>query len=202
MTKKNWKTAAEALAAFEKDPAFVDGRRQREEERRRIDEASALLEKSLIADLHDANVPINSVWDLVNSTNQYVQSLPILLDHLQRLYPGGLREGIARAMAVPEAKFAWDVLVKLYRQEADPRAKEGLAVAISNIADGETLDELVDLARDVRHGESRILLLDALRRSHSPRAHQALKEFGNDPELRREVKRILHRLKTLRKSRS
>lgn len=51
----------------------------------------------------------------------------------------------------------------LYRQE-DPGtdAKDGFAVAIAAVADDGTLDEVIELLRDVRHGESRIFLLRAL----------------------------------------
>jgi hypothetical protein len=140
-------------------------------------------------------VPVGSVWDLVNSTNAYDQSLPILLDHLQRPYPDAIREGIARAMAVPAAKFAWPSLVKFYRQEQERRTKDGLAVAISNIVDDETLDELITLTRDEIHGESRVLLLSALERSRLPKARKALMELGGDPMLQKEAQRILRRLK-------
>ena len=132
---------------------------------------------------------------MVNATNTYEQSLPILLEHLQRSYPDAVREGIARALAVPAAKFAWPSLVNLYRQETVRRTKDGLAVAISNIADDETLDELIALARDVGHGESRVLLLNALERSRLPKARKALMELGGDPMLQKEVQRILNRLK-------
>jgi hypothetical protein len=199
MKKRKWKTAAEAMAEFEKDPAFVARRNQSEAERRHVEEANAHAEAPLVEELRKAGVPIGSVWELVNSANTYAQSFPILLDHLQRPYPDSVREGIARAMAVPAAKFAWPLLITLFGQEQQRRAKDGLAVAISNIADDETLDELIAMARDVRHGESRLLLLSALERSRLPQARKALMELGGDPTLQKEVQRILRRLKRNRK---
>ncbi len=198
MKKRKRKTAAEAIAEFEKDPAFVDRRRQREEERRLAEEADARAEAPLVEELRKAGVPIASVWDLVNSINTYTQSLPILLDHLQRAYPDAVREGIGRAMAVPGAKFAWPILVKLYRQEHPGRAKDGLAVAIANVADDEALDELIALAGNTQHGESRLLLLNALERSRLPQARKALMDLGGDPALHKEVQRILRRQKRAR----
>lgn len=121
----------------------------------------------------------------------YSQSLPVLLDQLQRPYPDEVREGIARAIAVPEAKFAWPVLVRLYRHEQEKRSKDALAVALGNIADDDTTDELISLAKDAQHGESRVLLLDALKRSRAPGARRALMELGSDPQLYKEVQRIL-----------
>jgi hypothetical protein len=195
MKKRKWKTAAEAMAEFEKDPAFVERRRQREEERRRAEEADARAEAPIVEELRKAAVPVGSIWDLVNSLNTYAQSLPILLDHLQRPYPDAVREGLARAVAVPGARFAWPLLVRLYGQEQGQRAKHGLAVALSNIVDDETLDELIELARDVQHGDSRVLLLSALEGSHLPQARKALMDLGSDPALQKEVQRILRRLR-------
>ncbi|MEZ5897871.1 MAG: hypothetical protein R3D51_00095, partial [Hyphomicrobiaceae bacterium] len=84
MKKRERKTAAEAMGEFEKDPAFIERRRQRDEELRRAEEADARAEAPVVEALRNAGVPINSVWDLVNSTNTYSQSLPLLLEHLQR----------------------------------------------------------------------------------------------------------------------
>jgi hypothetical protein len=199
MKKRKRKTAAEAMAEFEKDPAFIERRRQREEERRRAEEADARAEAPVVEELRKAGVLVGSVWDLVNSPDTYAQSLPILLGHLQRPYPDAVREGIARAVAVPGARFAWPLLVKLYSQERGQRTKDALAVAVANVADDETLDELIALARDVRHGESRVLLLNALERSRLPQARKALMELGSDPELQKEVQRILRRVKRVKR---
>lgn len=178
--------------------AMIAAQKKRDEEVRRLEEEYARAEVPIVKELREAGVPVGSVWDLVNSTNMYAQSLPILLDHLQRPYPDAVREGVARAMAVPGAKFAWPLLVRLYRQEHERRTKDGLAVAISNIADDETLDELIALARDARNGESRLLLLSALERSRLPQARKALMKLGGDPALQKEVQRILRRLKQTR----
>jgi hypothetical protein len=109
-----------------------------------------------------------------------------------------VREGIARALAVPEAKSAWKVLLRLYREEQDGRAKDGLAVAIAAVASDDVIGEVVALARDPRLGSSRLLLLRALERSADPRAGDALKELVADLELKREVEAILRRAKQAR----
>lgn len=199
MKKRERKTAAEAMGEFEKDPAFIERRRQRDEELRRAEEADARAEAPVVEALRNAGVPINSVWDLVNSTNTYSQSLPLLLEHLQRPYQEPIREGIARAMAVPAAQFAWPVLVNLFSEEQGRRVKDGLAVALSSIADDKLLDELVALAGESRHGESRVLLLSALERSQRSDARKILMELGGDPQLHRQVQVILRRLKRVQK---
>jgi hypothetical protein len=198
--KKNL-TAAEAIAKLNADPAYVAGRREQDEKFARIREQYAQAEAPLVKELRAAKVSVNSVWDLVNSRDVYPRSLPILLNHLQRPYPEAIRDGIARALAIPDAKFAWHVLVNLYRREPENRAKDGLAVALSNIADDEVMTELISLARDARYGGSRILLLDALRRSRLPQARRALMKCGKDPVLQKEVQRILSRMKPIKHDR-
>jgi len=73
-----------------------------------------------------------------------------------------------------------------------------LAVALANIADDDLLDELITLAKDPQNGKSRVLLLDALKRSSLPQARKALMEFGADPLLKKEAQRLLGQLKRQR----
>jgi hypothetical protein len=194
-------TVAEGLAALEADPAFVERRARQDAEmaarvaQRKIDEAP------LVRDLGAAGFDVQSVWELVNTAEKYDAALPILLEHLQRPYPRGIREGIARALAVPEAAFAWDVLMRLYQEESDRWAKDGLAVALSGAASDATTEDVIALARDARNGPSRVLLLSALERSADPASRATLMELGTDPEVSPEVQVILRRLKRRKRPR-
>jgi len=194
--------ASELMARLNANPDYVARKKEQDEAFQRREQEYARAETPLVEELRAAGVNVGSVWDLVNTANTYPQSLPILLNHLHRAYPDAIRDGIARALAVPSAKFAWSVLVKLFRQEQGKRTKDGLAVAISNIADDGVIDELIALARDVEHGESRLLLLSALERSQLPRARKALMELGVDPQLQKEVQIILRRVKSGRTGRA
>lgn len=187
-------TAAELMSKLRADPAFVAKRAQEEEERQRRAAEWRRAEEPLVKELRAAGVDVRSVWDLVNTTAPYTAALPILLTHLQHPYPEAVREGIARALAVPEAKFAWKVLLRVYRQEKEQRAKDGLAVAIAAVANEEVIDDVVSLARDAQLGPSRLLLLGALERSVDPRAGAALEELAADPELKDEIRAILRRV--------
>jgi RHS repeat-associated protein len=82
------------------------------------------------------------------------------------------------------------------REAAEPeeRVRSGLAAAIAAAADDEVIADVIALARDARHGSSRLLLLSALERSADPRARAALIELGADPDLTKEVHVILRRL--------
>jgi hypothetical protein len=194
-------TAAELMAQLNADPEYVARRKALDEAFQRKHEENVRAEAPLVAELRAAGASVNSAWDLANTRNTYTKSLPILLDHLQRPYPNGVRDGIARALAVPEARFAWPVLVKLYRQESEKRMKVGLAVALSNVADESVMGELIALAKEPQHGTSRVLLLDALRRSRLPEARKVLEEFATDPQIQKGAREILAKMKRAQRRR-
>jgi hypothetical protein len=174
---------------------MLERNRLHELERQKRAEEWRGAEAPLVAELKAAGFVVASVWDLVNTPGTYPTAVPILLEHLPRQYPAAVREGIARALAVPEAKTGWELLLCLYRDEHEGRVKDGLAVAIAAVADGDVLEDVIALAGDVRHGPSRLLLLSALERSRDERTRSALKELEADPELQREIRVILRRLK-------
>jgi hypothetical protein len=199
-TKSKKQTAAEFLAEMEKNPTFLAQRQEREEAFRRMEEELSRAEAPLVQALAEVGLKVKSVWDLVNrATRRYPEAVPVLLDHLQRPYPDPIREGIARALTVAEARSHWDVLTKLYAEEQGRRTKDGLAVAISGIATDDVIGDVIALARDRKHGTSRGLLLFALERSKDPRAQQALMELGTDIQLRKEIQLIFKRKKQSRR---
>src|SRR5262245_25354955 len=126
-------TAAELMAQLNADPDFVARKKAQDEAIRSKAEEHARAEAPLVQVLNAVGVPVSSVWDLVNAGRKrpsrtfristdppeavwdwldanggcYASILPLLLDHLQRPYPDPVRAGIARALAIPEAKFAW-----------------------------------------------------------------------------------------------
>jgi len=147
-------------------------------------------EVPLVKALADVGFSVVSVWDLVNSPGPYKEAIPVLLEHLDRPYLDRTREGIARSLAVPDARYAWSRLVELYRKEPVVKVdgkrsdtKSGLAVALAAIATDATLEELISLAKDKSHGSSRLLLLRALRRSKQATAKRTIEELASDPEL-------------------
>lgn len=198
--KSKKQTAADFMAELEKNPTFRAQRREREEAFRRTEEEFRQAEEPLVHALAGVGVEVKSVWDLVNrATRHYPQAVPVLLDHLQRPYPDAIRDGIARALTVAEARSHWGLLMRLYEEEQGRRTKDGLAVAIAGIATDDVLDDVIALARDVRHGTSRGLLLFALEKSKDSRAQHALMQLGTDLELQKEVQLIFKRKKRSRR---
>jgi hypothetical protein len=194
MSKKSSgpKTAAELMAELEADPEYVAERQQREAELARKAEEWRRAEAPLAAELREAGFQVDSAWDLVNTSTPYPAALPILLEHLERPYPDRVREGIARALAVRDARFGAGELIRLYRQEPPGTdAKDGLAVAIGEAADDEVIDEVIALAGDPTHETSRVLMLDALARSTAPQARAVLEKLAEDPAIGEEARLLL-----------
>lgn len=173
--------------------AMVERQLQQEEDRQKREDEYRRAEAPLVDELRAAGYQVESAWDLVNTAVRYPTALPILLDHLQRPYPPAVREGIARALAVREARFGWEILVRLFREEQEERVSDGLACAIAEAADDDVIGDVIELVRDPRH-TGRVLLLSALERSADPRARATLMDLGTDPELKKEIQVILRRL--------
>jgi HEAT repeat protein len=129
------------------------------------------------------------VWDLVNTSTPYPQALPILLIHLQRPYDDGIREGIARALAVKGARpLAWDELVGLVQSQSLPdRVADGVMVAISAMARPADLHAIIGLIKDRSIGSRRVFLVRNLMRSKKPEARRTLLDMRDDPDLQEEI---------------
>lgn len=174
---------------------------ERIERSRRIHEEQL----KLLSELQSVGIEIENVSDLVNTSKKYEPALPILLRHLLMPYSDATKETIARALAVssPYIVESWPIFVEQYRVAKSglgPRgpgdtkeyrlgAKAGLACVLSVAVTDDTLPELISIAKDPSHGESRLLLLSALkrRRRKNHMAQQAINDLSQDPELSQEI---------------
>lgn len=186
-------TAAELMAQLKADPEYQAKRKAIEDELARQRAVWERAQAPLIADLADVGVHVRSVWDLVNDPVVYPQALPVLVEHLKRDYPSRVRAGIARALAVPEAAFAWDEIKKAYVASSSDDLQQGSAVALAVIAGTSHVSELMDLARDKRNGQSRVLLLEAIGRSREAGVDDLLEQLSADEQVAGEAKRIIRR---------
>jgi hypothetical protein len=190
-------TAAELIARLNADEAYLA--REEAEVLRMAERGKELsrAEQPLMADLEKAGFDLESVWDLVNTATPYPGAIPTLLAHIVRPYPDRVREGIARALAVPESRMGWSVLIDEYRKSSDQTtfgAKYALGLALAAAADDEVLDDVLSLLREPAHGECRSALIPVLERSSSPKARKALMELGSVPSLAKRAQQALARI--------
>lgn len=171
-TKKTKITAAELMERLQKDKKYQVIMKEKEKKLKEFQELLNKDEKPLIQAVEKVGIKINSVWDLVNTSKSYTEVIPVLIEHLTKPYHQRTKAGIARALAVPEAKeLAWDVLLSEYNKAVsdekieDPNKKgykDGLAVAISFLADKSRIDIIFDLIQDKKHGKSRVFFIENL----------------------------------------
>ena len=180
--------AAEALAKLQADPAYVEMRAKKDAELAAKAARFRVEQSWLLAELRVIGWDVNSVWDLVNTSKPYPEAIPVLLSHLEKPYSDRTREGIARALAVPDASGAWTTLRAEYESApSNSGVKHGLAAALAATSNENVIDELVEIAKDRGNGSSRLLLLRGLRKSRSQVARETLAELKDDPALAKEI---------------
>jgi len=192
MPRKTQVTAEEFVRQLESDPEWVA---RRDERIRKLDELEAeyrLNEAPLVAELNQIGFSVTSAWDLVNRSSSYTAALPILLRHLDYPYLDRISEGIARALAVREARrIAWEpILTKIATQwsELGKNTRDGLIVAVSVMATPSDLPTLVELISDKALGSSRLFLVRNFMRSKKPEARATLERLRSDPDLHEEIR--------------
>jgi hypothetical protein len=156
-------SAAELMSRLKSDPEWV----RQNEEREALHRAKATQlnvelepeEKPLLAELAVLGYRVQSVWDLVNSKTSYSAAIPVLLKYLQIARHPVLREGIARALTVREARgIAGPAILGELKQrgeESPNQARWALANALTVVADASMADEIETLIRDARYNDVR-----------------------------------------------
>ncbi len=143
MGKKSWMPAEEFRRELESDPAWVaqrDSRRVRFAERAQV---AAADEATLIAELLSIGVPVTSIYDYVGKQALPTIALPILVKHLDILHHPAIREGLIRALGIPDARqLAFEPLKAVYLNERDPHHLWLTANALSGMAQWEEVAHL------------------------------------------------------------
>jgi len=189
-TKRKLQTAGELLVELNADPVFQAA--QAERDRARLEKVAIL--KAASRQLDEALRAVcplvsDGVWDLVNTTKRYDEALPILFEHLTKEYPDEILDGIARALAVPEALPYRSTFIRLFRRDppVSSNFRYGLGIAISRTTGSDNMHETIELAKDQSLGNSRLALLFAIRRSRKPEIRHLIEELSNDPDLAKEI---------------
>ena len=168
-------SAAELMSRLQSDPDWVRENAEREathkatvEQRR---EEMRPEQTPLLADLAAAGVKVDSLWDLVNAKWPYPAAIPVLAAHLQRVRHPVLREGIGRALTVPEARgtAARVILSELQRpsNESPHTVRWVLANALTLAGDDSIVDEIKALIADDRYTDVRERLTTAVEKISS-----------------------------------
>jgi len=185
--------AQEFVEELVKNKKYAEVRRKENERLKAFEEESRHDEEPLVKALREVGVSVNSVWDLVNTTEPYPAALPVLLEHLSRSYHPVTLEGIARALAVRDPftiEHAWPVGLDLYLkitrkqivEEPDMlRLQGGLAAMLSVLYTEDRLLQVFELIKDPRNGDSRGFFIYGLGEFRkNPKVKEFLESLHND----------------------
>ena len=160
--------ASDLMAELQSDPEWVEQDRQRRERHKasvdQLQQEMAPEKAPLMADLGVAGYRLNSVWDLVNTSDSYPEAIPVLLKHLPVTTHPVLRQGIGRALAVVEAEgLAGPALLAELRRERDAETRWVFANTLTIVATRAEREALRELVADPAYEDVRERLSQALK---------------------------------------
>lgn len=137
--------ADEWAALLESCPEWVAQRDAREAAMRDKEARYLAEEAPLREELHRLGYPVKWVWDFVNAKqNYYLDAIPVLINHLQRPYSDEIREGIARSLAMKEARGVAGAAIVEVLGESDlgDQLRWALANTLTTVADRSNWDAI------------------------------------------------------------
>jgi len=155
--------------------------------------------QGLIDELANMGIKINSIWDLVNTKSKYTKAITVLIKYLPLVNYVRNKEGIVRALTVPEAKgLAVPLLVNEYLKL--PNDQENLKWVIGNavnatITKGE-VDHIFPIVLNKENGVSRQMFVSALGKIKTDNVKSVLVQLSNDEDkvIRDEAKKALKKV--------
>ncbi len=163
---------------------------ERQERARRLRDA----EQSVVADLRSAGVQVDSVWDLVNTSDPYPAALPVLVEHFERGgYPERVMESLGRALAVKPSVAFWERLKARWLEARDPGEEDGAAVALAACATKAQIDDLIEFLSVEERGQSRIYFIRPILNVGGDRGREVVEALRDDPVLGKEATALLKR---------
>lgn len=155
--------------------------------------------QGLIDELADIDIKISSIWDLVNTKSKYPKAIPILMKYLPLVNYIRSKEGIVRALTVPEAKgLVVPLLLKEYLQLSND--KENLKWVIGNAVNvtitKSEVEDIFPIVLNKENGLSRQMFVAALGKIKADNVKEVLLRLINDDDkvIRDEAKKALNKI--------
>ena len=150
--------------------------------------AEQLREEQPVVDaLRSAGYDVETIWDLTTVDGDRCRAVKILLEQFSLTRHVKVRSTIGHVLNIPEAREHWSAIVALYRAEKEVagtrnQVKHSIAGSLCQIADDHSIADVVNLAEDQSHGDSRALLFPFLAKKR-PVGTEALHRLTLDPVL-------------------
>jgi HEAT repeat protein len=152
----------------------------------------------ILAELAQLDIHVDSLADLVNKSIDYHTAVPLLLKWLSQVNDMGVKESLVRALTIEWGKpVAARPLIEEFRKAPETEEfglKWAIGNALSEVAEDDTFDDIVELVRDKRHGRAREMLAVALGNMEDPQAVDVLIELLDDEQVAGHALMALHKL--------
>ncbi|OYN98165.1 hypothetical protein CGZ95_13275 [Enemella evansiae] len=196
MTKRDGRrgpiSATELMAELANDPGYQRAIQQQDAEFQAMDEALARAEQPILADLHEAGIEVESVWDLVNTSDPYPAALPVLMNHFERGgYPERVMESLGRALAVEPSVVYWERLKTRWLKARDPGEEDGAAAALAACATRDQFEDLVEFLSVEEGGETRIYFIRPILKVGGNRGREVVEALRSSPVFGKEATALL-----------
>lgn len=142
--------------------------------------------------LSKVGLKVNSVYDLVNSNENYPEAIPILVEMLSKVKSDRIKEGVARALTIKNAgKEVAKALIKEFESyktstESEEYTKWAIANAILVVADNSFFEDIVNFIQNKEYGSGMVggMLVKAIAKMKNPRRKEVLLELLMDNDLK------------------
>ncbi|WHI48953.1 hypothetical protein [Microbulbifer sp. VAAF005] len=168
------KTAAELMAELAKNKEYFDKKDVQDKRVQDLEDICKSDEQELVRELNRAGFTVNSVWDLINTKDDYLDAIPILLKHLKVRHHPKILAGIARSLAIPtlsEDDKLWQTLAELYKvtpsdneidRPEERGAQQAIAIALEALSVSQRTKSLEDVINNTPQGDGIQWLRDKL----------------------------------------
>lgn len=190
-------SATELMAQLQNDPEYQRKVKAVETERQVRAQELSRGEQPIVTALQDAAVNVESVWDLVNTSDPYPAALPVLMEYFERGgYPDRVMNSLGRALAVKPSVAYWDRLKTRWLEARGPGEEDGAAVALAACATPAQLDDLITFLSLDGRGQSRVYFVGPILRVGGDRGRDVVESLLGDPVFAREAAAMLKRLRS------
>ncbi len=190
--KRQAASATEFMAQLEQDKEYQRKKAAFDAEVQARASVLREAEQPIVAALRAVGVQVDSVWDLVNTSEPYPAALSVLMEHLERGgYPDRVMESLGRALAVKPAVIYWDRLKARYLAPRNPSEEDGAAVALAACATEQQLDDLIGFLSLSERGESRIYFIRPILNVAGQRGREIVELLRSHPTFGKEARELL-----------
>ena len=155
---------------------------------KRRQEEIAQLEKPVIKELKELGFDsLTSIMQLPIARGPRKEAVPVLIKHLKSDHSEIVRQSIARALRIKEARPYWNEIKEIFLSEKlDEEAKKEtlkstVGITLSEIASKEHFEDILNLYHDKSVGKVRFMFAKNLAKSPDKRATEALLALRDEP---------------------